>query len=158
MCTKKKLIKSEKNLNELFYKLNNLFYFLDNTYEINSGGCCFVASVLARLFEKDGIKFSVIVYDCEYDNFYDIDCSQYHYTLRFGEKILNAYDDNEYSYSEFFNICAKDLEEHYKECDWNECYNSKHNDYIKRIIKNFYNDFTKNFRKCTKFTRKTRNE
>lgn len=144
MHTKKNLIKSEENLDELFYKLNSLFYFLDDTYKINSGGCCFVASVLARLFEKDGIEFSVIVYDCEYDNFYDIDCSQYHYTLRLGENILNAYD--ECYYSEFFNVCAKDLEEHYKECNWNDCYNRKRNNYIKRIIKNFYNDFTSSLR------------
>ena len=76
MLTKKNLIKSEKNLNELCHKLNSLFRFLDEVYDINSGGCCYVASVLAELLEEDDVDYSVIVYDCDYDDFYDI-CNAY---------------------------------------------------------------------------------
>lgn len=123
-----------------------MFEFLDNAYNINSGGCCFVASVLAKLLEQDGVNFSVIVYDCDYDDFYDLDCSQYHYTLQIGDRIVNGYEDDD-DYAEYYNVSSKDLLEHYKECgDWNEVYNRKRNNYIKRVIKDFYNDFTRDLR------------
>ena len=100
MLIKKNLIKSEKNLNELCRKLNSLFRFLDEVYHINSGGCCYVASVLAELLEEDDVDYSVIVYDCDCDDFYDISCSCYHYTLRITGaeeycNIVNGYDEEE---------------------------------------------------------------
>lgn len=152
MPTKKNLIKSEKNLTELCLKLNSLFRFLDEVYHINSGGCCYVASVLAELLEEDDVDYSVIVYDCDYDNFYDISCSCYHYTLCIiGAEaycnIINGYDEVECdTFSEFEGVTAIDLLDHYKECSWNDYYNVFRNKYIKGLITKFYKDFTYDLR------------
>ena len=153
MPTKKNLIKSEENLSKLCRKLNSLFIFLDEVYHINSGGCCYVASVLAELLEEDNIDYSTIVYDCDYDNFYDISCSCYHYAIRIigAEEycsIINGYDEDECdTFSEFEGVTAIDLLDHYKECSWNDCYNIFRNKYIKGLITKFYKDFTYDLRK-----------
>lgn len=153
MLTKKNLIKSEENLNKLCHKLNSLFIFLDEVYHINSGGCCYVASVLAELLEEDNIDYSTIVYDCDYDNFYDISCSCYHYAIRIigAEEycsIINGYDEDECdTFSEFEGVTAMDLLDHYKECSWNNYYNIFRNKYIKGLITKFYKDFTYDLRK-----------
>ena len=147
MNTNRKLQKSEENLAKLCHKLDYLFEFLHNVYSINSGGCCYVASVLAELFEKDDIDYSVIVYDCEYAEFYDIDCSQYHYTLCVEDYILNCQDFEEVDYAEYIDVDAEDLLNHYKECDdWNSLYDTYRNKYIKKLITNFYKDFTYDLR------------
>lgn len=124
-----------------------MFKFLDKTYHINAGGCCFVASVLAKLLERDNVDFTVVVYDCDdCDDFYDIDCSKYHYAIKVGNYVINGEDYEVFDSSEFSNVSSKDLLDHYKECNWNDYYNRKRNNYIKRVIKNFYNDFTSSLR------------
>lgn len=124
--------------------LNQLCKFLDETYCINYGGCCFVASIIARLLEKDNINYSVVVYECEYDDFYNIDCAQYHYAIKVNDIIINGYEDEEYSI--FNNVSARDLKEHYNECYWNSEYYTKHNTFIKKVITIFYNDCSKDLR------------
>lgn len=151
MPTKKNLIKSEENLSKLCHKLNSLFIFLDEVYNINSGGCCYVASVLANLLEEDEIEFSIIVYDCDYENFYDISRSQFHYAIRILNTdfngIVNGYEDHdEWEFNEFDNVTAIDLLDHYKECSWNDYYNVFRNKYIKGLITKFYKDFTYDLR------------
>lgn len=125
--------------------LDQLCNFLDNTYCINCGGCCFVAYIVAKLLEKDGIEYSVIVYDCEFKSFYDIDCAQYHYAIKVGDIIINGYEDDE-EYVSFNNVCANDLRDHYNECYWNNEYHKKHNSFIKKILTVFYNDCAKDLR------------
>lgn len=152
MPTKKNLIKSEENLSKLCHKLNSLFVFLDEVYNINAGGCCYVASVLAELLEEDDIDYSVIVYDCDCDNFYDISCSCYHYTVRITGaeeycSIINGYNEDECdTFSEFEGVTAIDLLDHYKECNWNDYYKVFRNKYIKGLITKFYKDFTYDLR------------
>ena len=152
MPTKKNLIKSEENLSKLCHKLNSLFIFLDEVYHINSGGCCYVASVLAELLEKDDVDYSVIVYDCDCDNFYNISCSCLHYTVRITGaeeccSIINGYGEDECdTFSEFEGVTAIDLLDHYKECSWNDYYNVFRNKYIKGLITKFYKDFTYDLR------------
>ena len=152
MSTKKNLVKSEENLSKLCHKLNSLYIFLDEVYNINSGGCCYVASVLAELLEEDDVDYSVIVYDCDCDNFYDISCSCYHYAIRItGSEeycsIVNGYGEDECdSFSEFEGVTAIDLLDHYKECSWNDYYKVLRNKYIKGLITKFYKDFTYDLR------------
>lgn len=152
MPIKRNLIKSEKNLNKLCCDLDALFRFLDEVYDINSGGCCYVASVLANLLEEDGIDYSVIVYDCDYDDFYDIPCSCLHYAIRVTNAngyydTINGYDEEECdTYCEFDNVSATDLLDHYNECGWNSVYKTFRNKYIKGVITKFYKNFTYDLR------------
>lgn len=152
MYTKKNLIKSEENLSQLCHKLNSLFIFLDEVYHINSGGCCYIASILANLLEKDDVDYSVIVYDCDCDDFYDLSCSCFHYAIRITDaeeycNIVNGYSEDECDgFSEFEGVAAIDLLDHYKECSWNSYYNVFRNKYIKGLITKFYKDFTYDLR------------
>lgn len=145
MRTKKKLIKSKKNLATLAHKLNYLCDFLEMTYDINSGGCCYIASCIAHLLELDNINYLVAVTDVECDSFYDINCSQRHYFLILNNVSINRNDyDN---YVVFNGVCAKDLLDHYHECDWNDFYNTFKNKFIYKTIVRFYKDFTYGMRK-----------
>ena len=145
MLTKRNLIKSNENLNKLNCRLFSLFKFLDDVYHINAGGCCFTSAVLAKLLEEDDIDYTVAVYDCDYDDFYDISCSQFHYSIIVNGIIVNPMDEDN-DYSEFENVSSIDLMDHYKECDWNDYYNRFRNKYIKGLIKKFYKDFTYDLR------------
>lgn len=144
--TKKKLVKSEENLQRLSGKLSNLYYFLDGAYNINCGGCCYVAAVLAELLELDDVNYNVIVYCSDYYDFDDIDCSQYHYAINiYEDAIINGYDDDD-DFMEYANVSSEKLLAHYKECSWNDYYDKNRNNYIRRLITKFYIDFTNDLR------------
>lgn len=113
-------------------------------FDINCGGCCYIAYCVARLLERDNIPFLTVVYNCNYDEFYDIDCSCYHYAILVGERIINGFDEDDYT--TFANVTSKDLLDHYKECDWNCVYNTWYNTFLFHIINMFYYVFTKNLR------------
>ena len=51
------------NKKELFKQVNKLCYNLDNKYNINCGGCCYVAACIAEQLELKGIPFKVIHYE-----------------------------------------------------------------------------------------------
>ena len=52
------------NCHRLLRNLNSLCKFLDDTYDVNSGGCCFLASLIAKHLDKLNIKYNLVVYDC----------------------------------------------------------------------------------------------
>ena len=60
---------------------------------------------------------------------------------------VNGYDEEECDdYCEFDNVCARDLLDHYNECEWNSVYNTFRNKYIKGLITKFYKNFTYDLR------------
>ena len=136
---------SESTWYYLYLKLVALSDFLDKALDINYGGCCYFAYVLAELFEKDDIPFEVVVYECDYEDFFDIDCSCYHYAIKHDKDIINSFEGC--NYKTFKDVTSEDLLEHYKECSWNDCYNTKWNFFISKIVKMCYYAFTKNLRK-----------
>ena len=78
-------------------RLNNLCRFLDEEYEINVGGCCYIAYCLAKLLSKDKFKFRVIVYE-DYeleDKFSEISESHYHYAIGIGNYTINPAECDE---------------------------------------------------------------
>lgn len=57
------------NKKKLFTKLNQLCLELDNKYNINCGGCCYVAACIAEQLESFNIPFEIVHYDicgCHY--------------------------------------------------------------------------------------------
>lgn len=137
---------SETHLDLLASKLHYLCNFLDFTYHINEGGCCFIAYCIARLLDKDEIPYSIAVYHCDFDNFNDLDCSQYHYAIRVNNILINGYDDND-DFTIMNDVNSRDLLNHYKECHWNDYYSKSKNDFLFYIINTFYNDFKKDLPK-----------
>ena len=102
---------------ELFKQLNRLCEELNYKYDINCGGCCYVAAVLAEQFELHNIPFTVIHY-----NLYGC-----HYAIKVSDRYINRDDYRKKEISEYLDWSSSDLFEVYNDGDWNKCYNTKNN-------------------------------
>jgi hypothetical protein len=129
----------------LSHQLDKLCKFLDEVYDINCGGCCYVAACLAECLQKDNISYQVVVIECPEGivKFSKIKRSCCHYFLSINNNDINGYEDvGDDEYGVFDNISSRSLFNHYKKYSWNSCYNSNKNKFIKKIIKQYYEDFT----------------
>lgn len=149
---KRKLNSKSQEVQEILAdRLNKLCKFLDEEYDINSGGCCYIAYCLARLLSRDKFRFTVIIYEdyeCE-DKFSELDTSHYHYAIGVGNNVINdadCEDDLEFVKNVYRNVKASEILNHYQARSWNKCYNANKNSFIFKTIKVFYNDLTEDLR------------
>ena len=124
------------NRKELFKQLNSLCEELNYKYNINRGGCCFVAAVIAEQLESYNIPFSVIHYDMW-------GC---HYAIRVSDRIINRddYKSNEISRemtSEDYFLLSDELYDIYYSEDWNKSYSKKCNLIVKTKIKSLFKKY-----------------
>ena len=144
----------------LLKNLNSLCRFLDETYNVNMGGCCYLASLIAKHLDKLNIKYDLIIYDSYSRNRENIKCevisrrrnkglnnsvtghySCNHYCIRLrGAGVINGNGDytEEHRYS-IPNISYKNIRWIYKNSRWNKCYKVQYNKTIKNIVKEFNN-------------------
>ncbi len=143
----------------LISALKELMKFLDRHFDINNGGCCYVAYVIAKNLEKYNIPYQVVFYyecfeegEC-YENLpsesieHDIkeraipcvgtgDDTCNHYSIMIDDSNLNPFNDRAYK---ILNLNADDLKWiYFKAGDWNMCYNRFINTYINTYIKNTF--------------------
>lgn len=121
--------KSEDNYSDLFNKINSLCDCLNTIYHMNSGGCCYVAYVIAEILEREGIQFEVLVSESRYeDEGYpdDFEDSVYHICLE-AKPIkdtyrinVGTYDDEEYFH--YSNVTSQDIYNFYINNIWNSFY------------------------------------
>lgn len=118
------------NRKELFKQLNSLCSEMNESYNINWGGCCFTAAVIAEQLERFNIPFTVIHYDYHW-----------HIAIRVSDRIINR-DGCEYRIisSDKF-ISSKELYDEYYGCDWNDYYNRKWNLIVKTRIRALFNKY-----------------
>ena len=116
------------NKKELFKNLNQLCKDLDLKYDINSGGCCYVAAVIAEQLENYNISYKLIKYDVR----------GLHYAIRVNDRIINRCDYN-------FREIVKDEYVHYEDIYfnyyneyWNRTYNKQWNLIVKTKIKSLF--------------------
>ena len=150
----------------LLKNLNSLCRFLDETYNINMGGCCYLASLIAKHLDKLNIKYDLIIYDSYSRNRENIKCevisrrrnkdlnnsvtghySCNHYCIRLrGAGVINDNGDytKEHRYS-IPNISYKNIRWIYKNSRWNKCYAVQYNKTIKNIVKEFFKNYEKVF-------------
>ena len=150
----------------LLKNLNSLCRFLDETYNVNMGGCCYLASLIAKHLDKLNIKYDLIIYDNYSRNRENIKCevisrrrnkglnnsvtgrySCNHYCIRLrGAGVLNGNGDytEEHRYS-IPNISYKNIRWIYKNSRWNKCYKVQYNKTIKNIVKEFFKNYEKVF-------------
>lgn len=119
------------NKKELFKQVNKLCYNLDNKYNINCGGCCYVAACIAEQLELKGIPFKVIHYDL-------YGC---HFAIKVSDRYLNRSDYKKKEIIKISNWTSKDLFRHYHKEDWNSTYNSKNNRTVKNSIKSIFSKY-----------------
>lgn len=147
--------KSKDNQEIISDKLNKLASYLNDSYNINSGGCCFVSYIIANLLREDNFKYSIIVWS-RYKlpkHFESLTEGNFHYAIKLGENIINGEDchhDDDLYEREYTDINARDILNHYKYVldmrDWNECYDTHLNPFIRKIIKTTYAKITEELR------------
>ena len=152
------------NLTNLIQSLNELCEELHEEYEINFGGCCFVASLIAKHFDRLNILYELVVYN-DYDlNIDDIQnevsnkvtnqdsdsvtgyntCS--HYCLNvFGFGIINEGGFGDMSEHHIKNINSSNISWIYKNTKWNPDYLTINNNRIKTIINSFFKKYEENY-------------
>lgn len=153
-----------QNYNRLRKELNKLCKELQYEYSINSGGCCFVAFVIASNLYKLNIPYKFVICDnnkkCRKDilyeltnqvnnNYYEKDSATggeccNHYCLKIGSVYINGghyIEDSYYHKYNFKNITPDVIKWVYETGDWNDVYLTKYNNKILKIINNFFKDY-----------------
>ena len=118
------------NRKELFKQLNSLCYEMNESYNINNGGCCFVAATIAEQLEKFTIPFTVINYDYHW-----------HVAIRVSDRIINR-DGCEYKcITKDDTTSSKELYNEYYNSKWNDLYNRRWNLIVKTRIRALFNKY-----------------
>lgn len=139
--------KSIEVQNSLAIKLNNICKCLDDLYNINDGGCCFIAYCLAKMLESDKFDFKIVVYGYKekVKHFNNLELSHTHYAIHLGNIIINQSTFKKYPKKEYIAF-SEDIFKHYSEGSWNSYYNKNKNKFIQRQLKTYYNDFIRDLR------------
>lgn len=146
---------SKITVSSIAWKMDNVCELLDHIYDVNCGGCCYVAYCLAKLLQEDDIEYEVVVISDSCDDLLDCDlisdipCSCTHYGISTIGGLININDcDLSSNYVQYFyDVNPEELKEHYENSDWNNCYNTNENEFIWETLKRFYYDITKDLRK-----------
>lgn len=150
-------------LDTLTANLNTLFTALDTMYNINAGGCCYIAYIVAEELEKRNFNnFSLRIYDNyvlnEEDCFENIennveDFPIYSYT---ASHYVLVYDDIEINpdaaakYLEYVDLHDVDSNFILDICnkgDWNSVFNHNNLTFIRRFIKIIFDQYDKENKK-----------
>lgn len=145
-------------LSRFVSELNNLCEFLDYKYNINKGGCCFVAYEIAKHLDKLNIKYNLVVSDFirknedkitrevknKAKNFNCIDsvvgnftCDHYYlYIKNVGYINPNVINNNNYYF--ISDINSQHIKWIYDKSTWNDIFRISDKDYIKSFIKTFF--------------------
>lgn len=115
---------------ELYKALNSLCDKLDEEYQINYGGCCYVASIIVRYLEQYNISFEIVCYD--FGN---------HFAVKTKSCILNKFDDM--GVKQFYNWTSLQTSYHYYHNEWNEVYDTKYNGIVALRIRNIFVKYAK---------------
>ena len=116
---------------ELFKQLNRLCEELNYKYDINCGGCCYVAAVLAEQFELHNIPFTIVHYDL---------CGC-HYAIKVSDRYINRDEYKKKEIYEYLDWSSSDLFKVYNEGNWNKCYSKRHNSTVKKSIVKVFNKY-----------------
>lgn len=145
---------------QLVKDLNYLCDKLDDRYGINYGGCCYIAGLIAKYLEMLHISYELRISsydwkDCEsvineinnrVINRYSEEsitgentCEHYYIHIKYIGSI-NTDRDRNYCYK-FNNVEHSDIEWLYKCGCWNDCYDTRFNPVVGKIIKNFFKKY-----------------
>lgn len=156
------------NVHHIAKHLNKLCKELACKYNINFGGCCYIACEIAKHFDRLGLKYELRIYDnCsknteainnevrnKHRNNSDTEsvvgvysCSHYFLWLK-GAGAINS--DSEYfegwrAYS-ITNVNHTHIQWIYKVSAWNDEYDTKNNPKIKEIINSYFRPYEQAFR------------
>lgn len=150
------------NVHSLVDKLNLLCNNLASSYDVNKGGCCFIAYVIAQRLERLGMKYRLIVYSNDRKNYMEISHEAFsmvknfrkedssitgdntcrHYALYLeGGGVINPGESDHIYYIR--GLSATNIGWLYRVGHWNTEYNIHSNRRIRKIINSFFNEYSK---------------
>lgn len=145
----------------LITDLNKLLVKLDRRYDINCGGCCFVAYLVARELEVRNLHdFKLRVYGiygdecCEEEAKYNITndldgapCrshTAYHYSIVYNDCWeINKSDADDIEFLDIEGLASEDIKRLYDYGDWNDVYYSNNNIFVERFINIIFKKYDK---------------
>lgn len=142
---------SDSQVIELAEELNDLCSQLSDSLEINCGGCCYVASILAEGLSDLHIPFKVSLTR-------NLDVERALEVRRFIKEKKDFYCEHVFIYLHKHNlyinddgdanrnvkvgcIKSKDLLEYYKSVKWNRVYDTKYNKVVAEEIRNIFKKY-----------------
>lgn len=150
-------------IDNLIVSLNTLFTALDTLYNINAGGCCHTACIIAKEFEKRNFNnFSLRIYndyilneeDClkniknDVDEFPIHSCTANHYVLVYDDIEINPGTDLEYlEYIDLYDVDSNFIADICSKGDWNCMFNRNNITFIHRFIKIIFDQYDKENKK-----------
>lgn len=114
---------------ELFKRLNSLCEDMNYYYNINCGGCCYVAAVISEQLEIHGIPFKIAV-----------TYSPTHYAIKVNDRFINR-DGFKFHKEDLIPWDSKYLYDTYRYEDWNDCYNRRWNLIVQTRIKSLFKKY-----------------
>lgn len=148
---------------ELCSKLDDLCEFLANSYRINAGGCCFVAMILAKYFDKLNIPYELFIESRREKDLQKIreEIRNNKRNYSFNTSVVGAFTCEHYflkvlNYG-FINCAGADIDECYRiksvthqdikwiynNGKWNNDYSVKNNNIIINFIELLFKDYEK---------------
>lgn len=123
--------------------LNSFLDYLNWRYDINSGGCCFVAYCVAKNLEDRHISFEVVINNertkekLTPDYCINNSISANHVFIKCSEGFINK---GNYSVKKnmFVKLSSSELYNYYKSSQWNTYYKKRNNRSINQLINKFF--------------------
>lgn len=150
------------NVHKLVSDLNNLCNTLVKKYNINCGGCCYVAYEIAKHLDRFHINYKLRVLN-DYPittnaNFKEFDlisgdnvCCHYYLVVQGGGEVNRGSFGTEYYSYVITGINHRNLSWLYRMSSWNPVYQRKNNKLIKKIISLHFKQYGKTSKRnlCT---------
>lgn len=149
------------NIHSLQRSLNELCQQLNNTYSINSGGCCFVAYLIAFHLDRLGLRYKLLIFTKELKDDISIS-SEVHSKIRnnsrktsiVGSGTCNHYAlyldgggtinvEDFYIFNKYIieDINSSNIKWIYRSGRWNPEYNIHNNRIIRKTFNAFFNGY-----------------
>ena len=150
-------------LDTLIVSLNTLFTALDTIYDINAGGCCYIAYIVAEELEKRNFNnFSLRIYnnyvlndeDCfenienDVDDFPIYSYTADHYVLVYDDIEINPDASSKHlEYVDLHDVDSNFILDICNKGDWNCEFNHNNLTFIRRFIKIIFDQYDKENKK-----------
>lgn len=144
------------NNSKFRHSLNCLCNCLNNLYDINNGGCCYVAYLIAYHLDKLNIRYNLVIYDyikkderkIEYEilnrhipnSITGINTCD-HYCISISGDIINKSDSSYLEKHVIKNVTNKNIKWIYKKGNWNKMYDRNNDKFVRRMINLFFSKY-----------------
>lgn len=108
---------------------NLIFEKLNTVYQFNSGGCCYVAYLIAKELERLNEPFKLVIQASSYKGNHYCICSD-----RFG--FLNSFSECDNTVR--FSASADTILKIYEENDWSQRYDTRNNKSLEDEIRHLF--------------------